>query len=125
MSENRQVVEDWFDRVEAQRRLKKLPTARAYVLEYIGILLAEGGPLPPDAILADLVGVSRSTVAAAKRTGTALELLDGKLDQTGPTEMSDDHKDSIRSKHIVHNIARIVRAAGESYDLDEIRMRYT
>ncbi len=105
------MVEDWFDRVEAQRRLKKLSMTRACVLEYIGILLAEGAPLPPDIVLADLVGVSRSTVAAAK--------------QTGPTEMSDDHKDSIRSEHIVHNIARMMRAAGDSYDLDELRRGLT
>ena len=119
------MVEDWFDRVEAQRRLKKLSMTRACVLEYIGILLAEGAPLPPDIVLADLIGVNRSTVAAAKQTGMALDLLDGKLDQTGPTEMSDDHKDSIRSEHIVHNIARMMRAAGDSYDLDELRRGLT
>ena len=117
------MVEAWFDRVEAQRRLKKLPTARAYVLEYIGILLAEGGPLPPDTVLADLVGVSQSTVLAAKRTGTALGLLDRKLDQTGPAAMSSDRKDSIRSEHIVQSIARSMRAADDSYDLDELRTR--
>ena len=62
------MVEAWFDRVEAQRRLKKLPITQACVLEYIGVLLAEGSPLPPDTVLADLVAVSRSTVVAAKRT---------------------------------------------------------
>lgn len=116
------MVEAWFDRVETQRRLKKLPTTRAYVLEYIGILLAEGGPLPPDTVLADLVGVSRSTVAAARRTGTALGLLDGEqLDQTGPAEMPDDRKDDLRAEHCVQNIARSMRAAGDSYDLAELR----
>ena len=67
-------------------------------MECIGILLAEGGPLPPDNVVADIAAVSRSTVLAAKRTGTALGLLDGKLDQTGPAEMSDDRKDRDRRK---------------------------
>ena len=121
--EGRQVVGVWFDRVEAQRRLKKLSSARVTVLEYIGILLAEGGPLPPDTVLADLVGVSPSTVLAARRTGTALGLLDGKLDQTGPAEMSDARKDDFLREHRVHSIARSMRAAGESYDLNKLRKR--
>lgn len=119
------MVEAWFDRLEAQRRLKKLPFARVHVLEYIGILLAEGGQLPPDTVLADLAAVSRGTVLAAKRTGTALDLLDGKLDQTGPAKMSDERKDGLLAEHRVQNIARMMRAAGESYDLNELRRRYT
>ena len=119
------MVEDWFDRVEALRRLKKLSFARVHVLEYIGILLAEGGPLPPDTVLADLAAVSRGTVLAARRTGTALGLLNGKLDRTGPAEMSDERKDGLLAEYRVQNIARMMRAADESYDLNEIRRRYT
>ena len=66
----------WLDRLDCERRLGNIPGNQARVLAELWRLLARGDAEPSEARLADLAGVSRSTVTRAKRTGRALGLLD-------------------------------------------------